>query len=53
MSHTVEVNLIADQLITFQGFDINIHNIETIILGSEGEIKEIVVRIKADCLSQV
>ncbi len=48
MSHTVQVNLIADQIITFQEFEINIHNIETIILDPDGVIKEIVVRVKAD-----
>jgi len=48
MSHTVKINLIADQSITFQGLEINVHNIETIILGSEGEVKEIVVRVKSE-----
>lgn len=39
MSHSVKVNLIANQTISFFGKEVNIHDIETICLDSNGEIE--------------
>lgn len=41
MSHTVQVNLIADHGISIMGSEINVHNIETIFLDSIGQIYNI------------
>lgn len=40
MSHSVEVTLIADQEIEIQGRRVNIHNIKSIIVDSEGKITD-------------
>lgn len=39
--HKVNIDMIADQEITFKGIPINIHDIKSIIVGSNCEIKEI------------
>lgn len=38
MSHSVKVTLIADQCIELLGNDINIHDLEHIVLDSNGQI---------------
>jgi len=38
MSHTVQVNLIADQEIKINGEEVNVHDIESIFLNSDGVI---------------
>jgi len=38
MSHSVKVTLIADQEITLFGHEVNVHDIKTIVLNSDGVI---------------
>ena len=38
MSHSVDVTLIADQEIEIEGRKVNIHNIKSIVVNSEGKI---------------
>lgn len=41
MSHTVQVNMIADQEISINGIEINIHDIKTIYVDSNGKIYDV------------
>ena len=41
MSHSVGVQLIADQEIEFKGRRVNIHNIASIIVDAHGQIEDI------------
>ena len=38
MSHSTKITLIADQEITLFGDVVNVHDLESIVLGSHGEI---------------
>ena len=40
MSHTVTVKMIADQYIEVNGYEINIHDIKTIVVDERGRIIE-------------
>ena len=40
MSHTVPVNLIADQEIKLLGKTVNIYNLKTIVLNENGKVVE-------------
>lgn len=39
MSHSTKITLIADQEITLLGEEVNIHDLERITLGSQGEVR--------------
>uniref|UniRef100_A0A6M3KVM7 Uncharacterized protein n=1 Tax=viral metagenome TaxID=1070528 RepID=A0A6M3KVM7_9ZZZZ len=41
MSHTVTVKMIADQYITIDGQEYNIHDIATIYIDSDGQIMKV------------
>ncbi len=43
MSHTVKVNLIADQEIEVDGQEVNIHDIRTITVDTDGRIIDVVL----------
>lgn len=36
MSHSVKVTLIADQVITLQGYEVNVHDIQSVVLNGTG-----------------
>lgn len=48
MSHTVQVNLTADQVIHLNGVEINIHNLSSITLNNEGKVIDFRVEVKRD-----
>lgn len=41
MSHTIKVTMTADQVIEVQGKEVNIHDIKTIYVDSQGVITEV------------
>ena len=43
MSHTTKISMIADQEIRINGQNINIHDIKTIIVDSNGQIIDVML----------
>jgi len=43
MSHTTKISMISDQEIRINGQDINIHDIKTIIVDSNGQIIDVIL----------
>ncbi len=46
MNHTVQVNMIAEQVIEINGKEVNVHDIESIYVNNWGEILEVATKPK-------